>query len=255
MFTQADAEAFLEGVRRPRSPSSMDNAEAGRVFTPAAIEALKAFPIEPEGLELVALSENVTFRVTDRHDGEAYVLRLHPAGAITRRRSWSRSGCGRGALAKAGVAVPIPLTTRGGDDYVSVEIEALGQRRQAGMTRWIEGEWLADLLERGDDVEAPVRYFEQLGAIEAAMHNQSSGWRPPPAFTAPRRRPRRPNVRCAVLGSVLGSPGVLAGERALVLETRDRIRGAMDRLGRDPSMFGMIHATCTTAICRPTASG
>ena len=32
------------------------------------------------------------------------------------------------------------------------------------------------------------------------------------------------------------------GERALVIETRDRLRGAMDRYGRDPSKFGMIHA-------------
>jgi Ser/Thr protein kinase RdoA (MazF antagonist) len=31
-------------------------------------------------------------------------------------------------------------------------------------------------------------------------------------------------------------------ERALVIETRDRLRGAMDRYGRDPSTFGMIHA-------------
>jgi Ser/Thr protein kinase RdoA (MazF antagonist) len=31
-------------------------------------------------------------------------------------------------------------------------------------------------------------------------------------------------------------------ERTLVIATRDRIRGAMDRLERDPSTYGMIHA-------------
>jgi Ser/Thr protein kinase RdoA (MazF antagonist) len=31
-------------------------------------------------------------------------------------------------------------------------------------------------------------------------------------------------------------------ERALVIQTRDRIRGVMDRLGRDASVYGMIHA-------------
>src|SRR5580692_10014141 len=122
----------------------MDNAEAERVFTPAAVEALKAFPLEPERIELVALSENVTFRVTDRQDGAAYVLRLHRPGyhtpqALESERVWTR------ALAEAGVAVPIALTTRAGADYVSVEVEALGQQRQAGITHWIEGDLLADL--------------------------------------------------------------------------------------------------------------
>ena len=55
----------------------MADGSAAETFTPAAIEALKAFPIEPDGLELVALAENVTYRVVDRRDGAAYVLRLH----------------------------------------------------------------------------------------------------------------------------------------------------------------------------------
>ncbi|HLY78646.1 MAG TPA: hypothetical protein VKQ70_04690, partial [Caulobacteraceae bacterium] len=80
----------------------MDKAEARRVFTPAASQALKAFPIEPTGLELVALSENVTFRVTDRRDGAAYVLRLHrpgyhTLGELNSERIWTR------ALADAGI--------------------------------------------------------------------------------------------------------------------------------------------------------
>ena len=40
-------------------------------------------------LSLVAVSENVTFRV-DAPDGDAYVLRLHRP-AITRSPSWTRS--------------------------------------------------------------------------------------------------------------------------------------------------------------------
>jgi Ser/Thr protein kinase RdoA (MazF antagonist) len=154
----------------------MDRARIDEVFTPAAVEALKAFPIEPEGLELVALSENVTFRVRDRRDGGDYVLRLHRPGyhtleELNSERVWTR------ALAAAGIAVPIPLPTRDGGDYVCVPVPALSQQRQAGMTRWTEGELLAEVLERGHDAAATERWFEQLGAIEAAMHNQSSGRR------------------------------------------------------------------------------
>jgi Ser/Thr protein kinase RdoA (MazF antagonist) len=219
----------------------MDKAEARRVFTPAASQALKAFPIEPTGLELVALSENVTFRVTDRRDGAAYVLRLHrpgyhTLGELNSERIWTR------ALADAGIAVPIPLTTRSGDDYVSVQVDALGQQRQAGMSRWIEGELLADLLERGDDPGAPERCFEQLGAIEAAMHDQSSGWRPPPGFA--RHAVDRDGLMgdAPFWGPFWEHPVFSTAERRLVIATRDRIRQAMDRLGRDPAVFGMIHA-------------
>ena len=49
----------------------------GGHFRPAALEALGAFPIEPDALELMSLSENVTYRVVDRRDGVAYALRLH----------------------------------------------------------------------------------------------------------------------------------------------------------------------------------
>ena len=151
----------------------MDKAEARRVFGPAAVEALKSFPIEPEPPELVALSENVTFRVADSRDGAAYVLRLHRPGyhtleELNSERVWTR------ALSEAGVDVPIPISSRDGDDYVAVPVPALGQERQAGLTRWTDGDVLADVLERDDDPAAAERCFAQLGAIEAAMHNQSS---------------------------------------------------------------------------------
>ncbi len=219
----------------------MDKAEAERIFTPPAIQALAAFPLEPEGLELVSLSENVTFRVKDRADGANYVLRLHRPGyhtldELNSERVWTR------ALAAAGIAVPIPFATRGGGDYVAVPVPALGQERQAGMARWTEGELLADLLERSDDAAAAERAFEQLGAIEAAMHNQSSGWRPPTGFA--RHAVDRDGLMgdAPFWGPFWGHPVFTPAERALVIATRDRIRGAMDRYGRDPATFGMIHA-------------
>jgi Ser/Thr protein kinase RdoA (MazF antagonist) len=219
----------------------MDKAAAERIFTPPAVQALTAFPLEPEGLELVSLSENVTFRVRDRADDANYVLRLHRPGyhtldELNSERVWTR------ALAAAGIAVPIPLASRSGGDYVPVPVPALGQERQVGMARWTEGELLSDLLERGDDAAAAERSFEQLGAIEAAMHNQSSGWRPPPGFA------RHAVDRDGLMGDTpfwgpfWDHPVFTPAERTLVIATRERIRDAMDRYGRDATTFGMIHA-------------
>ena len=73
-----------------RLPRSMDKAADGvaaDTFTPAAREALKAFPIEPDALELVSLAENVTYRVVDRRDGVAYALAAAPAVVSHPRRA------------------------------------------------------------------------------------------------------------------------------------------------------------------------
>src|SRR4051794_4895584 len=100
-------------------------------YTPAARAALDAFAIEPEGLELVSLSENVTYRVVDRRDGTAYGLRLHrpwyhTLDELISERDWIR------ALEDAGIAVQGPVCTRDGQEYASVTIAATGERRFAG---------------------------------------------------------------------------------------------------------------------------
>ena len=102
------------------------------VFTPAAREALAAFPIDPVDLELIALSENVTFRVRHRADGARYVLRLHRPGYHTQAELnseplWTR------ALNEAGIGAPIPLATRDGGHYVPVTVTARNEQRLAGM--------------------------------------------------------------------------------------------------------------------------
>src|SRR5712692_9120348 len=86
-----------------RLPRSMAEGVAADPFTPAALAALRAFPIEPDALNLVSLAENVTYRVMDRRDGLAYALRLHrpwyhTLEELISERAWVR------ALDDAGIA-------------------------------------------------------------------------------------------------------------------------------------------------------
>ena len=160
----------------------MDNETIDRTFTPAAQAALKFFPIAGGDLSLVSLSENVTVTVTDRRDGQAYVLRLHRPGYHTleeldSERVWIR------ALADAGVDVPAAVSARDGRYYVPVTIAATGERRLAGLARWTEGRLLSDVLAETADEKVVEDYFAQLGGITASMHDQASAWRPPPGFT------------------------------------------------------------------------
>jgi Ser/Thr protein kinase RdoA (MazF antagonist) len=216
----------------------MDKAAA---FTPAALEAVKAFPVEPAELKLVLVSENVTFRVTDRRDGAAYVLRLHRPGycsleELNSERIWTR------ALAEAGIGVPMPIRARDGSNYVRVHLPATGEDRYVGMTRWIEGEMLGDLVDRIDDAAVIERLFGQLGTIVAKMHNQSSAWQPPSGFT------RRVLDADGLMGNTPSwgpfwdHAALDANERRLFIDTRDRIHAALTRYGRRASTFSVIHA-------------
>ncbi|MBU8873215.1 phosphotransferase [Reyranella sp. MMS21-HV4-11] len=219
----------------------MDSETVDRTFTPAAHEALKAFPIDAEDLTLVSLSENVTFKVADRRDGRAYVLRLHRPGYHTLQeliseRAWIR------ALAEAGIDVPSAVLARDGQDYVPVTIPATGEQRFAGMASWTEGRLLSDVLAETDNQKRVEESFTQLGAITAAMHNQASAWQPPPGFKRHALDSDGLMGMAPHWGEFWEHRSLSAGERRLLLEMRQRLHDMLGRLSREPHAYSLIHA-------------
>lgn len=219
----------------------MADASAADTFTPAAMEALKAFPITPDGLELVALAENVTYRVVDRRDGVAYVLRLHRPWYHTHEeliseRVWIR------ALADAGISVQMPMSTRDGQEYASVTIPGLGEKRFVGLARWATGRVLARMLDETTDQKVAEGYFEQLGAVTAAMHEQATRWHAPTAFTRHSLDADGFMGSAPHWGPFWDHQGLSASERRLMIDTRDRLHAALTRLEQERSVYSMIHA-------------
>jgi Ser/Thr protein kinase RdoA (MazF antagonist) len=222
----------------------VDDVEAAETFLPAARAAIGAFPIAPARLDFVNVSENVTFRVTD-DEGRDFVLRLHrpwyhTLERLKGERVWTR------ALTAAGVSVPEGVPTKGGDDYVRVAVEALGEQRWAGLARWIEGRVLFGVVEAETDPAAIEGHFERLGAIMAALHNQAAGWAPPASFERHALDADGlmggPGDEPPFWGPFWDHPMFSPAERALMLETRDSIHAALVRYGRDPASFSLIHA-------------
>lgn len=210
-------------------------------FTPAAQTALRAFPVDPVDLELVMLSENVTFRVTDRTRGAPFVLRLHRPGYHTLDELKSEP-LWTAALKDAGIAAPVPLTARTGEHYVPVTIPATGELRMAGMASWTDGDLLADIMEATHDAGVLAGYFEQLGGVLAALHNQAVGWRPPPGFTRHAVDADGLMGEAPFWGPFWAHPVFAPAEQRLLLATRDAIHAMLGRYGRDPSRFSLIHA-------------
>ncbi len=214
---------------------------AEQAYAPAARQALAAFGVAPADLRFVHLSENVTFKVTNSRDESLLALRLHRPWyhdivALRSERLWTR------ALVQAGVAAPDPLLTLDGDDFVQVEVPATGERRWAGLARWVDGELLAEVVARETDVAAKALHFARLGGIVATMHDQATGWSVPKGFK-----------RHALDADGLMGPAPFWGpfwdhaifsppERRLLLDTRETLHGALMRYGKQARTFSLIHA-------------
>jgi Ser/Thr protein kinase RdoA (MazF antagonist) len=210
-------------------------------FTPAARAALKAFPIEPDALELASLAENVTYRVVDRRDGVAYALRLHRPwyhtfDELISERAWVR------ALADAGIAVQMPVRTRDGKEYASVTVPGTGEKRFAGLARWTTGRVLAEVLRETTDTAIAERHFAALGAVTAALHDQAATWRPPAQFTRQALDADGFMGSAPHWGPFWDHQGLSAAERRLMLDTRARLHAALARLDQQPAVYSMIHA-------------
>lgn len=210
-------------------------------YTRAARQALESFPVEAEGIEFVSYSENVTFRVTARGGDTDYVLRLHRPGynsleELDSERMWTS------ALSEAGIRIPESLPTRGGRHFELIDIPGTGGQRYAGMTTWIEGSLLSENLASGIGGEERERVYREIGALAAAIHNQSTGWKEPPGFV--RRR--------LDLEGLLGEEPhwgrfweheeLTAAEQEQLLKARDTARARLSDYGAKPDNFGLIHA-------------
>ena len=219
----------------------MHNRDLVARYRPAALEALKAFPVTPDQVELVSLSENVTFRVTDSATGTAYVLRLHRPGyqtlaGLNAERAWTR------ALSKAGIATQRGVRTRGGDYFHEVEIGHTGERRFAGMTEWTEGTLFGDHLSDNAGTTERKRCFQQIGALAARIHNQSSAWTPPDDFERPHYDSDGLLGEHPHWGRFWEHPNLTTAEKELLLQARTALQDVLRSYPAEPATYGLIHA-------------
>jgi Ser/Thr protein kinase RdoA (MazF antagonist) len=222
----------------------MDKGLSASSYVQAAWKAAEHFPIEAEDMELVAYSENVTFRVTVRDAGTDYVLRLHRPGyssleELESERIWTR------ALKETGVAVPESLETHQGGHYALVDIPGAREQRYAGMTTWREGVPLSDYLESHSDGAERERIFHRFGQIAATFHNQSTSWVPPPGFVRRRLGVDELLGESPFWGRFWEHPALSVAEQERLLHARDRVRTELVSYGEESGNFSLIHADFT----------
>ncbi len=219
----------------------MDRDQVESCYSPAALKALDSFPVEMENIELIAHSENVTFRVSVRGSDTDYVLRLHRPGynsieELNSERIWIY------ALQEAGISVPSPLLTHEGRHFELVDIVATGEQRFAGLTTWIRGTPLDKYLTTKSDAEERKRIFRRIGEIVATAHNQASAWQEPSGFERHRLDLEGLLGEEPYWGRFWDHAQLTPSEKALLLRERENARAALSAYGARPESFGLIHA-------------
>ncbi len=185
-------------------------------------------------VRLINLSENATYRV-DAPGGERWALRVHREGyhsmkAIASELAWLMALRNDGA-----VITPTPVAGLDGALIQSVAHPGLPRPRHVVLFEWEDGE---EPNEEQHDLRQP---FEVLGEITARMHLHVRTWKKPQGFerhswdfdTSLGARPH--------WGSWRDGMGLTPGREKLFGETVDLIRERLERFGKAPERFNLIH--------------
>ena len=219
----------------------MDKGSIESCYMPAALRALESFPVEVESVELVMISENVTFRISLRDSDSDYVLRLHRPGynsieELNSERLWTR------ALHDTGLTTQDSLLTISGQHFELIDIPEAAEQRYAGMTEWFAGMPLREYLDTCSDPEERKQLFRRIGGVAATIHNQSTNWNEPPGFVR-----RHLDIEGLLgeeprWGRFWEHAELTNEEKSLLLRARDSARVALSSYGSNPASYSLIHS-------------
>ncbi|WP_300514897.1 phosphotransferase [Aliiroseovarius sp.] len=196
-------------------------------------QALRAW--NAREVRLIKDRENAVYEV--RIGGTRAALRLHRPGyqteaAIRSEITWM------GALAEAGMSVPAPVPTPGGEQVVT-----LSTGRLATVVSWVGGSPIGESGVPLEGSEADqVRLFHTLGREVARMHNLTDAMDLPEGFDRHAWDLDGLLGETPFWGRFWESPALTAQERHLVNRARAVARDRAQAFAENGADFGLIHA-------------
>jgi Ser/Thr protein kinase RdoA (MazF antagonist) len=144
-------------------------------------------------------------------------------------------------LNDAGITAPQSVLTRNGTHFHTVDIPG-ETARFAGMTVWLEGTPLVELLEADPTDPIHREHFRQIGALAATLHDQTVEWALPDGFERQALDKDGLIGDAPFWGNFWEHPQLTDSERGQVLQTRAQMCELLDSYGQSASNFGLIHA-------------
>ena len=150
-------------------------------ITAAAYRAVSHWAIAAPEITLVARVENCVFKVIGG-DGKQYVLRFHRPGYHTleeleSEQLWTE------ALTEAGLGVPLRQAAKDRRRYIQEPVGTPSTLYYVGISQWLEGEPMWDLIDNASRAEERINHFFKLGELAARIHNQATTWAAPARFS------------------------------------------------------------------------
>jgi Ser/Thr protein kinase RdoA (MazF antagonist) len=188
---------------------------------------------ETADVSLLTVSENATFRARDPQSGREFIFRVHRPGYHTRAEIESELAWLAALKADRIIdtLTPIPQT----DGRLLADINDAGTIRHVVAFEPISGH-------EPDEARGLERWFRELGAISARLHNHVRRWTPPPGFVR----------KVWNFESTLGSQplwgdwregiGLTAEGHELLERTASVLRKRLGDYGETSDKFGLIHA-------------
>lgn len=187
------------------------------------------------GVEMINLSENATFRVVDPGSSRRWALRVHREGyhsptAIASELAWLT------ALRRDRAAItPVPRPGRDGELVQSVAHPSMPRPRNTVLFDWEEG------TEPSESDAAIKQWFAVLGETTARMHAHVRGWTRPDYFTRLTWDFDTSLGNTPHWGRWRDGMGLTLKREALFQRTVDLIERRLQRFGKAPERFGLIH--------------
>lgn len=199
-----------------------------------AAEALTHHDVAPGAeLELLNLSENATYALTDFASGERSIVRVHREGYHQRHQIESELDWLDALRGSSDVTSPAVIHARDGQRVVT--INANGSARHVVRFEMVAGA-------HPDETALTDADFHILGRITAALHEHSHNWRRPPGFD----RFAWDWEHCLGddprWGRWQESAGVGVGELRILGAAQDLLRRRLRDYGDGPERFGLVHA-------------
>lgn len=205
--------------------------------------ALASYDLEQVTLTPLQHFFNTTFRVdaylrstnANHTDvGERFVLRIHRPDAQDVATIQSELLWLLALRHEAGLVVPEPVATRNGEFVTRAADAGVPEARYCVLFRWVDG--------RFSTSRPAPQALARVGAFMATLHHHAETFAPAQEFVRPSWD--YDGLRCQALGTDLKQSWAHLSpeERAVLDAMAERVQRAMNLLGQERAVFGLIHA-------------
>jgi Ser/Thr protein kinase RdoA (MazF antagonist) len=185
-------------------------------------------------LKMINHSENTTYLVTPRNGARPVILRVHREGYHSINGIKSELAWMHALQAEAKVLTPQAIRGLDGEEIQTVAHPALARPRNCVLFHLIDGQ------EPGQ--ENLIEPFKQLGEVTARTHIHSMGWKRPPYFERLSWDFEHSLGKQANWGNWEDGPDMNPERRPLLQRLVDTLERRLQRFGKAPDRFGLIHA-------------